>query len=193
MQLVLSGSKCVASYDPDNGKLIWLIDGPTEQFVASLVSLDGILFMTAGFPEYHILAIQPDGQGNVTDSKILWRHTRGAGYVPSPIACDRYFFNVKDNGLAGCWEHRTGKEMWLEHLGRHHSSSPVEAEGRLYFLDDDGTMFVLKAGPRFEVLSRNELHEQCRASPAIAHGQIFIRTTEHLYCIGAGEKTRATN
>jgi outer membrane protein assembly factor BamB len=191
MQLVLSGSKCVASYDPDTGKLIWIIDGPTEQFVASLVYLDGVLFLTSGFPEYHILAIRPDGTGNVTQTHVLWRTTHAAGYVPSPIAYGKHFFNVKDDGRAGCWEHRTGQEMWLERLGRHHSASPVEAEGRLYFTDDDGSTFVVRAGPKFEILSRNDLHEQCRASPAIAHGALFIRTTEHLYCITSGDKKRA--
>jgi outer membrane protein assembly factor BamB len=187
LQLVFSGSKCVAAYDPDTGQQIWIIDGPTEQFVASLVYLDGILFLTSGFPEHHILAIRPDGHGNVTKSHILWRHVRGAGYVPSPIAYDRYFFNVHDDGLAGCWEHRTGRPLWFERLGHHHSASPVEAEGRLYFVDDDGVTYVLKAGPKFEVLYRNELGEPVRASPAIAHGNLFIRTLTHLYCIGSAD------
>ena len=96
-QMVLTGSKCVASYDPDTGKQLWIVDGPTEQFVASLVYLDGLLFLTAGFPEYHILAIRPDGTGNVTKTHIAWRDTRGAAYVPSPIAWDKYFFLVSDN------------------------------------------------------------------------------------------------
>jgi outer membrane protein assembly factor BamB len=184
MQLVLSGSKCVASYDPDTGKQIWLIDGPTEQFVASLVFADGTFFMTAGFPTYHIMGIRPDGSGNVTQTHVLWHHTKGAGYVPSPIAHGKYFFVVKDDGLASCLEAKTGARPWLERLGTHHSASPVSAGGYLYFPDDEGTTFVLKAGPKFEVVSKNPLGEECYASPAIAHGQLFIRTLHHLYCIG---------
>jgi outer membrane protein assembly factor BamB len=190
-QLVLSGSKCVASYNPDTGKLIWIIDGPTEQFVASLVYGNGLLFLTAGFPEYHIMAIRPDGEGNVTRSHIAWRDTRGAAYVPSPVAHDKYFFLVSDGGLASCLDARTGKRLWMERLGRHHSASPVSAAGHLYFLDDDGTMFVLKGSSQFELVSRNELGEQCSASPAVAHGQIFIRALHHLYCIGGAEKRGA--
>src|SRR5207302_3093093 len=64
-QLVLSGSKCVASYDPETGKQHWIIDGPTEQYVASLVFADGVLFLTCGFPQYHNMGILPDGMGNV--------------------------------------------------------------------------------------------------------------------------------
>jgi outer membrane protein assembly factor BamB len=183
-QLVLSGSKCVASYDPDSGRQIWIIDGPTEQFVSSLVFGDGLLFLTAGFPTYHLMGIRPDGEGNVTHTHVLWHDRRAADYVPSPIAHGKYFFQVNDDGIAGCYMAQTGQRMWKERLGRHHSASPVSADGRLYFLDDDGNMFVLKAGPKFEVISKNALGEECYASPAIAHGQLFIRTLHHLYCIG---------
>ncbi|HEV3257515.1 MAG TPA: PQQ-binding-like beta-propeller repeat protein [Gemmataceae bacterium] len=187
-QLVLSGSKCVAGYDPDTGKQIWIIDGPTEQFVASLVYADGVLFMTGGFPEHHLLGIRPDLKGNVTHKAVLWHDMRGVSYVPSPIAHGKYFFIVSDDGLASCFEAKTGKRLWLHRLGRHHSSSPVGADGYLYFPDDDGKTFVLKAGPRFELIGKNALGEECRASPAISRGQIFIRTFDNLYCIGTGAK-----
>src|SRR5262249_21696857 len=71
-QMVLSGSECVTSYDPDNGKLIWIIKGPTEQFVASLVYGEGLFFLTAGFPTYHNMAIRPDGAGDVTKTHVAW-------------------------------------------------------------------------------------------------------------------------
>ncbi|GIW79507.1 MAG: serine/threonine protein kinase [Gemmatales bacterium] len=182
-QLVLSGSKCIASYNPDNGKQWWIIDGPTEQFVASLVFLNDVLFMTAGFPEYHIMGIRPDGLGNVTKTHVLWHRTDAMAYVPSPIAHDKYFFMVNDNGVASCWEAKTGKLHWKERLGRHHSASPVSAEGRLYFPDDDGRMWVLKASAKFEVLARNDLEDKTFASPAISDGKMFIRTLHYLYCI----------
>ena len=72
----------------------------------------------------------------------------------------------------------------MERLGKRHSASPIVAEGRLYFLDDNGVTHVIKAGPKFEVLARNDLGEECFASPAVSRGQIFLRTTGHLYCIG---------
>jgi outer membrane protein assembly factor BamB len=184
-QLVLSGSKCVASYDPDTGKQHWLIDGPTEQFVASPVFLEKVIFITGGFPEHHLLGIRPDGKGNVTRTHVLWHHqTTAASYVPSPIARGKYFFVVSDGGMASCYDAKTGKRQWITRLGRRHSASAVAAGDGLYFPDDDGTTWVVKAGPKFQRVSKNELGEACFASPAIARGQIFIRTVGHLYCIG---------
>jgi outer membrane protein assembly factor BamB len=183
-QLVLSGAETVASYDPDTGKQLWVIDGPTEQFVASFVYHDGLFFMTAGYPEFHMLAIRPDGAGNVTGTHVAWRHTRGAGYVPSPVACGGHFFLVKDDGLASCHVARTGERKWLERLGKHHSASPVAAGGHLFFTDDDGDTYVLTAGPKFDLIARNKLGENCYASPAVSRGNVFIRTTGHLWCIG---------
>ena len=190
MQLVLSGSKSVASYDPDTGKQIWLIDGPTEQFVSSLIYGDGVLFLTAGFPTYHLMGIRPDGVGNVSNTHVLWHDTHAADYVPSPIAHGHYFFWVNDNGIAGCVEAKTGQRQWTRRLGRHHSASPVSVGEYLYFPDDDGNVFVLKAGPRFDVVSKNALGDECYASPAVTHGELFMRTLHHLYCIAKRDKVR---
>jgi len=74
--------------------------------------------------------------------------------------------------------------VWSQRLGRHHRPSPVYADGHLYFLADDGEMFVIKASPKFELVAKNRLEEDCFASPAISRGQLFIRTVSNLYCIG---------
>lgn len=186
-QLVLSGSKCVASYDPSNGKQHWLIDGPTEQYVASLVYGEGLLFLTTGFPEYHNMAIRPDGTGNVTNSHIEWHEkkvpARKASYVPSPIAADRFFYVVSDVGYLNCFDAKTGERLYMEPLGRHHSASPVRVGNLLYFPDDDGITHVLKVGSTFEVVARNALGDECYASPALSAGQIFLRTQRYLWCI----------
>ena len=186
-QMVLSGDKCVASYDPNNGKLHWIIDGPTEQFVASVVYNEkaDLLFMTGGFPDHHILAIKPDGQGNVTKSKIVWRTNRGVSYVPSPISVGDYFFVVSDGGIAHCFEAKSGKIMWQERMGEHRASL-VSAEDLVYFLNDNGDMHVVKAAPKYQLVSKNELGEKTFASPAISQGQIFVRSDKHLFCIGTG-------
>jgi outer membrane protein assembly factor BamB len=184
-QMVLSGSKCVAGYDPDTARQLWIIHGPTEQFVASLVYANDLFFLTCGFPERHLLAIRPDGEGDVTQTHVAWRQ-KGvpAGYVPAPIAHGDYFFVVADEAQAGCFEAKTGKQMWLHRLGVRHSASPVSAGDYLYFPADDGTTYVLRAGPKFEVVAQNELGEDCSASPAISRGQLFIRTLNNLWCLG---------
>ncbi|HYE97577.1 MAG TPA: PQQ-binding-like beta-propeller repeat protein [Planctomycetota bacterium] len=183
-QLVLSGSKCVASYDPDTGEQIWLLDGPTEQFVASLVTTEGVLFVTGGYPKHFLIGIKPDGKGNVTATHEIWRDTRGVSYVPSPVAWGPHFYVVSDIGQASCLEASTGRRLWMQKLGRHHSASIVAAEGRLYFLDDDGTTHVVKAGDAFELLAKNEIGEEAYASPALSRGRVYIRGAKHLFCIG---------
>jgi len=180
-QLMLSGSKCVASYDPNNGKPLWVVDGPTEQFVASLVVTDGVVFCTGGFPTLHLIGINPDGSGNVTRSKVLWHDHRGASYVPSPIAAGDWFFVVSDDGIASCWEAKTGRMIWKHRLGPHHSGSPVSAGGLLYFTADDGQTFVFRAAAKFDLIAVNSLGEECRASPAVAGGELFIRGWNNLY------------
>ena len=184
-QMILSGSLCVASYDPRNGKRHWIVDGPTEQFVASMVYDGKYVFATGGYPERHTLAIRPGGKGNVTDTHIAWRTTRGAAYVPSPIISGRYLLMVADSGIASCFEARTGKRHWMERLPGGHSPSPVSADGLVYFVSDRGVATVIRPSETFAVIAKNELGEPVSASPAISQGQIFLRTHQHLYCIGS--------
>jgi outer membrane protein assembly factor BamB len=189
-QLVLSGSKCVASYDPHNGALHWIMDGPTEQFVASLVYNGDLLFLTAGFPEHHLLAIDPRGRGNVTDSHIRWRTTEGAAYVPSPIAVGPYFLVASDEGIASCFEADSGKRLWKVRLGKHYSGSPVLIDGLVYFTADDGTTKIVRPGPKFDLVAENQLGENCYASPAVSNGRIYVRAEQHLYCIANGKSAK---
>ena len=184
-QMILSGSLCIASYDPRNGKRHWIVDGPTEQFVASMVYDGKYVFATGGYPERHTLAIRPGGKGNVTDTHIAWRTTRGAAYVPSPIISGRYLLMVADSGIASCFEARTGKRHWMERLPGGHSPSPVSADGLVYFVSDRGVTTIIRPSETFAVIAKNELGEPVSASPAISQGQIFLRTHQHLYCIGA--------
>ena len=183
-QMILSGSLCIASYDPRNGKRHWIVDGPTEQFVASMVYDGKYVFATGGYPERHTLAIRPGGKGNVTDTHIAWRTTRGAAYVPSPIITGRYLLMVADSGIASCFEARTGKRHWMERLPGGHSPSPVSADGLVYFVSDRGVTTIIRPSETFVVIEKNELGEPVSASPAISQGQIFLRTHQHLYCIG---------
>ncbi len=188
MQMVLSGSMSVASYDPDTGSQIWHFKGPTEQFVASLVYGDGLFFMTAGFPDYHNLAIRPDKTGDVTKSGVAWHESRTtakkASYVPSPLAVPGYFYMISDSGWLSCFESKTGKRVFMEQLGSHHSGSPVLADGHVYLTDDAGVTYVLKAGGSFELVSSNPLGDACYSSPAVSQGQLFVRTQHALFCIG---------
>lgn len=189
-QLVLSGSKCVAGYDPDTGKQLWIIDGPTEQFVASLVYNGDLLFMTCGFPQFFMQTIRPDGAGNVTKTHVVWQKDKDCSYVPSPIVVGPYFLVVSDTGIATCLDGVSGRSLWRERLGPHYSASLVAANGLVYFLSDKGVMTVVRPGPKLEIVARNELDEETYASPALSAGQIFLRGISHLYCIGDGSLSK---
>lgn len=193
-QMILSGSKSVTGYDPETGAPLWIINGPTEQYVASIVMTDGVAFMTGGFPEHHLLGIDPAGTGDITTSShILWHEKtdfRAVSYVPSPVAYDHWFFLVGDNGLGTCWDARSGKELWKAQLNKHQSASGIVADGNVYFTDDTGQTEVYKAGPAFELISKNPLEEEVRASPAVSRGQVFIRSLHTLWCIGAGSPAK---
>jgi hypothetical protein len=189
-QMILSGSKCIASYDPNTGDRHWIMDGPTEQFVASVVYNKGLIFVTGGFPDKHILTIDPTGSGNITKTKFVkWRHyRRGVSYVPSPVAVGPYFMLVSDNGIGSCFDAVTGKKFWQERMGRRYSASLVTTGKHVYFLNDDGICTVVKPGEKYEVTSVNRLGEETYASPAISQSQIFIRGEKHLFCIGKSTK-----
>ena len=150
-QMILSGSKCVASYDPRDGSRHWIIDGPTEQFVASMVYNGKLLFLTAGYPEQHMLAMRPDGQRQ--RDRHAHRLADDARGRLRPLA---------DRGgrvLSGRLRRRhrellrsaTGKRLWKQRLGTHYSASPVAADGLVYFLADDGVTTVVQPGPKFDV------------------------------------------
>ena len=183
-QLLLSGSKCVVSLDPRTGKPHWEMDGPTEQFVASPVDDGEFVFLTAGFPDRHILALRPDGQGQVGDEQIVWRSRRNCAYVPSPIVVGHHFLVAADDGIASCYHCKTGERLWAERLAPHFSASLVSAMGLVYFLADDGTMKVVRPGSKYELVAESSLAEGCYASPAIAYGGLYIRTDQHLFAMG---------
>jgi len=186
-QMVLTGSLGVDSYDPDTGKLIWHEDGPTEQYVASPVFGSGLFFMTAGFPTYHNWTVRPDGEGNITKTHVVWHEkasAQKAAYVPSPLAVGNLFHMISDSGNLSCFEAKSGKRLFMEKLGDHHSGSPVLADGHVYLTDDAGVTHVVKAGPTFALVSQNPLGDKCFSSPAVSRGQIFIRTSHALWCVG---------
>lgn len=182
-QLVVSGSKRVVSLDPRSGEMIWHVEGPTEQFVASMVDDGEQFFMAAGFPTHHVMAIDPSGMGDVTESHVNWHVTNVRCYVPSPVVVDQYLMVADDRGTANCFDTKSGERYWVERLGRHFSASLVSIQGVVAFISDDGIVKLVKPGPELEVVAENPLGEWCFSSPAISDGQWFIRGENHLFCI----------
>ncbi|MCA9035063.1 MAG: PQQ-binding-like beta-propeller repeat protein [Planctomycetaceae bacterium] len=183
-QMVLTGSKRVVSMDPRSGALNWLIEGPTEQFVSSMVYDGEKFYLTAGFPTHHVMAVRPSGQGDVTSSHVAWHSEAAKCYVPSPVLQGRYLFVADDRGTVNCFDKESGDRIWQDRLGNHYSASLVTAGGLVYFTADDGTTAVVKPGDKLDVLHRNPLGEFTYASPAISDGQIFFRGDRYLTAVG---------
>ncbi len=183
-QMVMSGNKSICSYNPRDGSRLWNIEGPTEQFVASMVFDGKRFYMAAGFPTHHVMAVRPDGSGDVGESHVDWHVTNASCYVPSPVVVDGYLLVADDRGTANCFLADTGERLWQARMGNHYSASLVTAGGLVYFPADDGRTKVVRPGRRVDVVAENPLGEYCFASPAVSDGQIFIRGEQHLFCIG---------
>ncbi len=144
---------------------------------------DGIVYVCTGDYVAQLWAIRVDGHGDVTQTHVAWKATTQIPLLASPLAVGGELYMVSDNGMASCLDDRDGRLLWRERLGGQYAASPVYAEGRVYFVNRDGTAAVLRAGRRFERLAENRLEDGLMASPAIADHAIFIRTGRALYCI----------
>jgi outer membrane protein assembly factor BamB len=189
MQLIQCGDRRVTSFDPDNGKELWTVDGPSQEFVATPFydEKTNLVYVCSSWPERNILAIHPDGSGNVSDTKVAWHDKKGAPYIVSFLVVGDLFYSINSAGVMYCYEAATGKIQWQEKLGRHHAS-PVLVGGLIYCINDDGQINVIKPGRIFDRVAKLEMGEPCYASPAISNGQVFLRGFEHLYCIGKANK-----
>lgn len=184
MQLLLQGSRMIASYDPESGHELWRCDSPTEVTASTVAFGTNVVVASGNIPVREMIAIRADGSGNVTRSNVVWRTGKNVTYVPSPIIRgDRLFF-VNDSGVAHCLELQTGKEIWKERLGGDFFASPVLAANRIYMTNKSGRTYVLKAADQFEILAENSLEEETFASPVISGHRLFLRTKNSLFCIG---------
>src|SRR5262249_24105691 len=143
----------------------------------------GLVFLSTGYNSPRLLAIRPDGSGDVTDTHVQWTLARGAPHTPSPLVVGDELYLVSDAGIATCLDAKTGNLHWQQRLGGGYSASPLYAAGRIYFLSESGVCTVVRAGKVYQRLARNELGERTLASPAVADGALFLRTAEHLYRI----------
>ncbi len=184
-QVISPGSGFVGAYRPADGTELWKVNyGEGYSVVPRPVFAHGLLFLSSGFDTPTLFAIRPEGAaGDVTDTHVAWTLKKGAPHTASVVVVDDLLFCVSDAGIATCVEAKTGDVLWSERLGGNFSASPVAADGRLYFQNETGSTFVLKAARTFELLATNELGERTLASPAPTDGGWFIRGESHLFKI----------
>lgn len=183
-QLVSVGAFRVRAYEPLTGKEIWRVrydDGFSN--VPRPVFGHGLVFITTGFQQPELLAIRPDGRGDVTKTHVAWSLKRGAPLTPSPILVGDELYIVNDGGIASSIDARTGAVIWQSRLGGTYSASPIFAEGRLYFPAEQGVTTVIAPGKEARRLATNKLEGGLLASMAVAEGSFFMRTDSALYRI----------
>ena len=188
MQMIFCGNREIASYNPDNGSRYWYVNGPSEDFCSSPVynEKSGLVLVSSAWPIRNLVAVRPDGQGDVTNSHVVWQSRKGAYYVASPVCTDDYLFTTMTTGEVHCIEAANGKILWVEDLGLQYSS-PVLADGLVYMPNDEGVITVIKPGPKFNYIAKNSIGERMNASPAISNGKIYLRGYQHLFCISKND------
>ena len=194
VEIVVTGGDVVTAHDPASGKELWRMDGlnptnnPSNRIIASPVAVGEVVI--APTRERPMLAIKGGGRGDVTRTHRLWSFDNGPD-VPTPVSDGTLLYTITDRGVAYALDVAAGKVVYGPQRLRpdSYSASPVLADDRIYVTsENEGLTSVYRAGPRFELLAENPLEDYCLSSPAISEGQIFIRTTGHLWAIGQRKK-----
>ncbi len=183
-QLVSGAGNVIQGFDPKTGERLWTVSSPGEGVVPSVVIGEGLVFTASGFGASRICAVRLGGRGNVTTTHTVWESREDVPKMSSMLYVSSRLYLAMETGVAKCFEAATGAVLWRERLGAKFSASPVWADGKIYFLAENGKMTIIEEGPTFKIVAQNELGEKCCASPAIAQGHLFIRTDKAVYCIG---------
>jgi len=184
-QLVANGAEFSIAYDPNTGKELWRVNYPGGFSTASRpVFVAGLVLVNSGFSRPRVLAVRPDGHGDVTKTHVAWTLERGGANKPSPVVVDGRVYFVHDSGTLVCCDGKTGDVLWRDRIGGAFSASPIAAPGRIYFFDDRGTTTVIEPGDKeMKVLATNKLDAGCMATPAVCGKALIVRTKTHLYRI----------
>ncbi|MFN7948633.1 MAG: PQQ-binding-like beta-propeller repeat protein [Blastocatellia bacterium] len=190
-ELVTSGFEWIISYDPKTGKELWKMKGLESNAIPSPLVGSGMVFLYAGFPTKRTMAVRLGASGDLTGSpNLVWQYDKGTAYVPSSILYGDYLYLMSDRGILTCLEAKTGKVVYEGGripIPATFTASPVAFDGKILLTSEDGDTFVIRAGPKHEVLATNSVGEPVFASPAISDGLIFIRGEKNLYCIGSAK------
>ena len=188
-ELIASGTESIVSYDPATGKELWRHKGVESNAIPSPVANSEMVYLVAGYPAKIAMAIKLGQNGDLTGTpNVPWKYEKGTAYVPSPILYGDYLYLTTDRGILTCIDAKTGEvkyEGGRIPVPATFTASPVAFEGKILMTSEDGDTFIVKSGPKHEVIGTNSVGEAVYASPAIADGSIYIRGEKNLYRIGS--------
>jgi len=187
-ELIASGAEAVIAYDPRTGKELWRTDGTRGHPIPSSATGHGMVYAFAGNAENSkmVVAFRPGEAGEKDGSRVVWKYNRGTAYVASPILYGDYLYLITDGGITTCLDAKTGAVQYLG--GRvpvpaAFTASPVAFGDLIFMTSEDGDTFVLRAGPKHEIVRTNSIGEPVLASLALANGRVYIRGDRHLFAI----------
>ena len=183
-QVVAPAAQWVVSYDPSSGQELWkarFADG--HAVVPRPVYSKGVVYVCSGYPKSKLAAIRVDGAGDVSETHVKWTYDRQVPLIASPVVVGGEIYFISTIGVATCLDASTGERLWQERLPGNHASSPLYADGKLYFTSKEGTTTVIRPGRTFEQIAKNQVYGQTMASMAVAGESLLIRTTSALYCL----------
>ena len=181
--LVSGAGDVIQGFSLEDGKRLWSFYSQGEGVVPSIVVGNGVVFSVSGFEKPHVRAVRPPKE-NGGESELVWEQKKSVPMIPSLLFAGKHLYGITEGGVAICLNAETGEVVWQERIGGNHFASPVLVENRIYFLSDEGECTVIEAAPEFKILARNSLPGSVKASLAISNRQLFLRTAQHLYCIG---------
>lgn len=189
--LISNGSPVCIAYDVETGKEVWRIPQGEDSTIAMPVTWNGIVYYYTGFispdegEKYcELLAVNPDGEGDISASNILWREKSPILQLSTPVIFEGLLYTVDTRSILKCLDAIDGKEIWSDRLRGKFNSSPVVADGKVYFSSTNGNTFVYKTGHQLELLSENKLEGDIWTSPVFLEGNILLRTSKYLFKIG---------
>lgn len=182
-QVISPGAGAVISYDPETGNENWRVSYEGYSVIPKPVYGNGLVYISTGYDRPKLLAIKPDGTGDVTETHVAWTVEKGVPHSASFLLVDEELYLVSDGGVASCLNALTGEQYWQQRVGGNYSASPIYANQRVYLLSEQGEGIVLARGKSFEELARNALNTPTLASYAVADGALFIRSETGLYRI----------
>ncbi len=195
VELVTNASNFIRGYDPATGQELWRLGGSSKITAPTPIFSDGLIVVASGRrPEAPIFVIRAGAAGDITlgneqtsSKDIAWSKQKRGSYMPTPLIYGDYLYVLANQGIFDCYNLKTGEEIYRErisHQGGGFSASPVAADGKIYLPGEDGGIFVVKTGPKFELLATNQMGELLMATPAISSSMMFVRTQHHLFAIG---------
>jgi outer membrane protein assembly factor BamB len=183
--MLSAGARAAYAYDPLTGKELWRVEHSDYSVAPRPLFQDGIAFFVSGLTKTELFAVKTGGQGDVTDSRVLWRLRTHVGKYASPLLVDGLIYTAAEQSFVTCLDSATGQVVWTERIGGSYAASPIYADGRLYFFNEEGTTTVLQPGRAFTPLATNSLSDGFMASPAASGDSFFLRTRKSLYRIEA--------